>query len=128
MIPGDLRRVGTADLVITNPGAASVSVLLGNGDGTFQPAVRYPEVGEVIYAAVGHFNNDGNLDVVSAAETGCYCITVAFGNGTGKLGKQVHTPNPYTAQVLAVGDSTAMDFSMSSLLASLVAPACLASC
>ena len=104
VVSGDLRNHGISDLVVTNPGKASVSVLLGNGDGTFQPAVRYPMVGEATFAALGDFNNDGNLDVAVASETGCYCITVMFGNGTGTLGKQVHTPAPYTTQLLGVGD------------------------
>jgi hypothetical protein len=104
VVSGDLRNNGVSDLVVTNPGHGSVSVLLGNGDGTFQPAVRYFDVGEAVFAALGDFNNDGNLDVVVDDEIGCYCITVLFGDGTGALGRQVHTKAPYTAQVLGVGD------------------------
>jgi hypothetical protein len=38
-----------------------VAVLLGNGDGTFQPEVNYsaPALG----AVAGDFNGDGNLDL-----------------------------------------------------------------
>ena len=37
---GDLRGNGRLDIVTANQTSASVSVLLGNGDGTFQPAVN----------------------------------------------------------------------------------------
>src|SRR2546425_941827 len=38
---GDFNRDGKPDLVVANQQSANVSVLLGNGDGTFQNAVNY---------------------------------------------------------------------------------------
>ena len=38
---GDFNGDGKPDLVTANAGSNSVSVLLGNGDGTFQNAVNY---------------------------------------------------------------------------------------
>ena len=38
---GDLNGDGRSDLVVTNGSSTSVSVLLGNGDGTFQPQSTY---------------------------------------------------------------------------------------
>src|SRR6266852_8819161 len=42
IVAGDFNRDGRLDLVTANEGDGTVSVLLGNGDGTFQPKVDYP--------------------------------------------------------------------------------------
>ena len=38
----DLNGDGIKDCVVVNLNSGDVSVFLGNGDGTFQPAVNYP--------------------------------------------------------------------------------------
>ena len=38
---GDVDGDGKPDLVVTDAGLGTVAVLLGNGDGSFQPAVTY---------------------------------------------------------------------------------------
>jgi hypothetical protein len=42
MAVADFNRDGIADLVVANKGSDTVSVLLGNGGGTFRAAVDYP--------------------------------------------------------------------------------------
>ncbi len=55
--------VSTSPCVTSADNVGGVSVLLGNGDGTFQPAVQYA-VGSVPEAIVaGDFNGDGRLDL-----------------------------------------------------------------
>jgi hypothetical protein len=58
------------DVVVANSGQVgspsphgSISVLLGNGDGTFQQAVEYEAGGYAGSAVVADFNGDGHLDV-----------------------------------------------------------------
>ncbi len=87
---GDFNGDGNLDLVAVtqqgNPDSpGNLSVLLGNGDGTFQPAVNIPISFAPFAVAVGDFNGDGNLDVV-ATDSGFRegnTVTVLLGTGDG---------------------------------------------
>jgi hypothetical protein len=68
----DVNGDGRLDLAVANfniagaghPPASVASVLLGNGDGTFQSAVAYPTGGEGTFIAVADFNSDKKPDLV----------------------------------------------------------------
>jgi hypothetical protein len=78
----DFNGDGRLDLAITNYFGNNVSVLLGNGDGTFQAAMNYG-VGMTPYSvAVGDINGDNRADVV-VANYGSNNISVLLGNGDG---------------------------------------------
>lgn len=62
---GDFDNDGIADLVTANFFSSTVSVLRGNGDGTFQPAVDFWSGDATTGVAVGDFNSDLRLDVVA---------------------------------------------------------------
>ncbi len=74
----------TADLVIANSSSDNVTVLLGNGDGTFQEAAGSPySVGNnPSSVVVADFNGDGNLDF-AVANQGDNTISVFRGDGKG---------------------------------------------
>src|SRR5262249_51928139 len=59
---------------------SSVSVLLGNGDGTFQPARNFTAGTNPRSVAVGDFNGDGILDLAVANLNN---VSVLLGNGDG---------------------------------------------
>jgi hypothetical protein len=105
---GDLNGDGKADLVFACPNAAAVGVLLGNGNGTFQPGVAYPTTtGEPVNAQLGDFNGDGKLDVavVNAQSSGAIpSVGVLRGNGDGTLQAVVNSPTQNTPWGLVVAD------------------------
>jgi hypothetical protein len=80
----DMNNDGALDLIVTQiSGPAAVQILLGNGDGTFNPARSFSTIGSAVALAVGDFNNDGNLDVAVAQSE--KSIGVFLGNGDGTL-------------------------------------------
>ncbi len=99
-VSGDFNGDDKPDLIVaysptdnTQPGG--VAVLLGNGDGTFQPAVNIPLPGPILQQivgsassaplAVGDLNGDGKLDVVTVirgATSNQVAVLLGIGNGT----------------------------------------------
>ena len=69
---GDFNGDGKLDLAVSNSASNNVTILLGNGDGTFTPASSSPvAVGAGPTAvAVGDFNRDGRLDLGTANDAG----------------------------------------------------------
>jgi hypothetical protein len=79
---GDLRGNGRLDIVTANT-SGSVSVLLGNGDGTFQSAVDYATGGiDTQFVALGHLGRGGPLSVITT-NPGSLTVSVLLGNGDG---------------------------------------------
>jgi Flp pilus assembly secretin CpaC len=76
--------VSPVDLVIANSTSNNVTVLLGNGDGTFSEAAGspYPVGTNPSAVVVADFNGDGNLDF-AVANKGDNTISVFKGNGKG---------------------------------------------
>src|SRR3989442_4544715 len=93
---GDFSGDGKLDLAVVNSGSTTVSVLLGNGDGTFQTPLTVDVGGSnPTYVVAADFNGDGKLDL-AVATYGCFgygaagpcptvsnTISVLLGNGDG---------------------------------------------
>ncbi|WP_189091436.1 FG-GAP-like repeat-containing protein [Deinococcus ruber] len=82
---GDLNGDTHLDLVVVNFSDKTLSVLLGNGDGTFQPqTVITPSSSYLKAVAMGDVNGDGHLDLVTANLVSSD-VSVLLGNGDGTL-------------------------------------------
>jgi hypothetical protein len=78
---GDFLHNGQLDLAVANPGSNTVSVLLGNGDGTFQNRVDLP-VGASPLSVVAADLGNGQVDLVVANHDSSD-VSVLLGNGDG---------------------------------------------
>jgi hypothetical protein len=88
MAVGDFNRDNRADLVVANQ-SGGVSVLLGNGDGTFQTPVPYSTGGSPTSVAIGDFNRDGVADLAVGVSTG---VSVLLGNADWTFQSAINYP------------------------------------
>ncbi|MCI0486877.1 MAG: FG-GAP-like repeat-containing protein [Blastocatellia bacterium] len=100
---GDFNRDNRTDLAVANNDAiretddGRVTILLGNGNGTFTPGtpVITPDPSSI---AVDDLNRDGNPDLAISNAAFTFGVTVAFGNGNGTFGTPIRFPaggNPF---------------------------------
>ena len=66
LLAEDVNGDGHVDLIVADEGNNSVSVFLGNGDGTFQPRSDYPTGNVPVYVAAADLNSDGIMDLAIA--------------------------------------------------------------
>jgi Flp pilus assembly secretin CpaC len=81
---GDLNNDSHPDLVVVNQADNTVSVLLGNGNGTFTAATNSPlATGQAPTAVtISDFNADGNLDIaVTDPQTDSVSVFLGVGQG-----------------------------------------------
>ncbi|POZ50402.1 FG-GAP repeat domain-containing protein [Methylovulum psychrotolerans] len=96
----DLNNDGKTDLLTANLVDNTLSVLMGNGDGSFADKQDYPTTSFPDSALVGELNNDGKPDV---AVLGAH-LAISLGNGDGTFTDKTSYPiSPYT-NVLKMAD------------------------
>jgi hypothetical protein len=82
--PFDINQDGFTDLVTTNIASNTLSILIGNGDGTFRDQVQLHVCQEPRSLATGLFNADPYPDIVLAC-SGSDQIAILFGQADGKF-------------------------------------------
>jgi FG-GAP-like repeat len=95
---GDFNGDGKADLVAMSDSSDGLTVLLGNGDGTFAAVAAHPAAEyEILDVVVGDFNGDGTPDlaVQTYAPGAQISVAILLGNGDGtfKSGQVLPFPN-----------------------------------
>ncbi|MBA3915435.1 MAG: VCBS repeat-containing protein, partial [Acidobacteriales bacterium] len=99
---GDFNNDGLLDLTLSGlvSSGGCLTILLGNGDGTFQSPLSMTLSGYVLSQAVGDLDGDGNLDIV----WGYTGAQVLFGNGDGTFRLGQYYPFAGVADGIALGD------------------------
>ena len=87
----DFDADGKLDLAAANVPNWRVSVLLGNGDGTFQPAQSFAAGANPDSISAADVNGDGVLDLVVTNRDAVGGLTVLLGNGDGSFGPPITT-------------------------------------
>jgi hypothetical protein len=111
LVAGDFHGDGHLDLAVADAGSQDVSVLGGNGAGTFQAAVAYPLSNTPTALVVGRFqddNGDGRIDDrdfldLAVAGKGPNAVSVLRGNGAGTFQAAVAYPMSGMPRALVVG-------------------------
>jgi hypothetical protein len=94
ILAADFNNDGRTDLAVTDSGTNQVSILLGNGDGTFQPStITVPDAPWAL--AAGDFTGNGQTDL-AVANRGDNSVTILVGHGDGTftVGQTLPLVNP----------------------------------
>ena len=100
---GDFNGDGSRDIATSNGGSNNVSILTGNGAGSFAAAVNFGVGINPSSIAVGDFNGDGNQDIATANRDSNN-VSVLIGNGLGSFAAAANFVAGTGPFSIAVGD------------------------
>jgi hypothetical protein len=102
---GDFNGDHILDIAVCNYNSNNVSVLLGNGDGTFKAAVNYAVGTEPSAITVADLNHDGYPDIAVADEIGkTIAVLINNADGTGTFKPAVLYPAGQAPRGIVAGD------------------------
>ena len=99
---GDVNGDGRLDIITANFASSNVSVLLGNGNGTFRNQATFDAGVLTTSVTVCDVNVDGKLDIVAASFLGTG--SVLLGNGDGTFQNQDIFPTEIGTFSVSMGD------------------------
>lgn len=103
MVVGDFNKDHKIDIAVSNSASSTISVFIGNGDGSFQSKVDYTTTAFPSYLITDDFNRDGQLDLV-AVTSGTARINFFPGVGDGTFGARIDTTTSSTPVFVTSGD------------------------
>jgi hypothetical protein len=98
----DLDGDNAPDIAVANPESDDISVLLGNGDGTFQPSVNYDAGDWSFCLAIEDLNGDNAPDLAVTIDTNT--VSILLGNGDGTFQAPIGYGAGDMPALVAVGD------------------------
>jgi phospholipase C len=103
IVAGDFNGDGIEDLAVAASGANVISILLGNGNGTFTAQASPPTGRQPVSLAAGDFNNDGKLDL-AAGNLQDNNVEVLLGNGDGTFTAAASVAGSVSPVSIVAGD------------------------
>ena len=109
VVARDFNGDGKPDLALADQQSNSVSILLGNGDGTFQTPLTYAAGANPQYLAIGDFNGDGKPDLAvansaSLTPTASGNISILLNNGNGTFQSAANYTAGTHPYAIVIGD------------------------
>lgn len=109
----DVNQDGKLDIIVANTGYHTISVVLGNGDGTFGAREYFTTTGTLesedsfgyypIFVATGDVNGDGKLDIVTGNDSNSP-ISLLLGDGAGGFAAPAAIGNPTNHRSVQIVD------------------------
>lgn len=99
---GDFNGDGKQDLAVANLNGGNISILLGNGNGTFGSAANFAAGFGPNSVTVGDFNEDGRQDLAVANFSGS--VSILLGTGYGSFSSPTSFPAGTRPSAVVMGD------------------------
>ncbi len=100
---GDFNEDGWLDIATSNSESDDISLLLGNGNGTFRSVYSFGVGTTPMFLATGDLDRDGTLDL-AVAEAGDNRVSVLLGKGNGVFDQPVPYPSGHGPTSISLGD------------------------
>ena len=91
VVLGDFNLDGALDMAVSNQNAGNVSILIGDGRGSFGAKTDFPVGGPPQRIIAADLNRDGALDLVLPIQSS-NAVAILFGDGHGGFGKPIMVP------------------------------------
>lgn len=92
------------DVLVSNFDSNTVSIVRGNGDGTFQPVISVPAGRDAVSMATGDFDGDDNVDLAMLNTFPVTAVRIMPGAGDGTFSLGANLPVGAGATIVETGD------------------------